>query len=416
MDRPRDAKSGAMARRMAWLAAGVVVIAAFVVVDHYWLRQTEGLELAGVMTAQVQRGPLAIAVQGAGTLEPASERWITSRVGGVVEDILVRPGQEVATGAVIVGLVNPQLRQAAVQARLSLAETEAEHRRQLATITDRRLAGEARVLDAEANSREHSLQLEAEAELRERKAVSEVDFRRTEIRAEQAETNLAFEQQRLAELKEALAAEKAASAARLAARQASLDEAESLLEARSVTATATGTLRELLVERGQRIVAGAQVARVVDTKALRGTVRVPESYASRLASGQTATVTVLNADVPGVVARVDPAVTQGSVAVEVELMGELPIGARPELSIRATITVAELDDAMFVRRPVSVRDDTTTDVFRLSGDRRSAARTAVRFGLGTLQHVEVLEGLTEGDTIILANMARFENQASIAVQ
>ena len=416
MDRPRDAKSGAMARRMAWLAAGVVVIAAFVVVDHYWLRRADGLELASVMTAQVQRGPLAIAVQGAGTLEPASERWITSRVGGVVEDILVRPGQEVATGAVIVGLVNPQLRQATVQARLSLAETEAEHRRQLATITDRRLAGEARVLDAEANSREHSLQLEAEAELRERKAVSEVDFRRTEIRAEQAEANLAFERQRLAELKEALAAEKAASAARLAARQASLEEAESLLEARSVTATATGTLRELLVERGQRIVAGAQVARVVDTKALRGTVRVPESYASRLASGQTATVTVLNADVPGVVARVDPAVTQGSVAVEVELVGELPIGSRPELSIRATITVAELNDAVFVRRPVSVRDDTTTDVFRLGDDRRSAARTAVRFGLGTLQHVEVLEGLTEGDTIILANMARFEDQAIIAVQ
>ena len=274
MDRPREAKSGVIAHRMAWwLAVGVAVIAAFVVVDHYWLRQAEGLELAGVMTAQVQRGSLAIAVQGAGTLEPASERWITSRVGGVVEEIFVRPGEEVATGARIVGLVNPQLRQAAVQARLSLVETEAEHRRQLATITDRRLAGEARVLDAEANYREHSLRLEAETELRERRAVSEIDFRRSEIRAEQAEANLAFERQRLAELKEALAAEKAASAARLAARQASLEEAESLLEARSVTATATGTLRELFVERGQRIVAGAQVARVVDTKALLGMVR-----------------------------------------------------------------------------------------------------------------------------------------------
>ena len=416
MDRPRKADSPAMVRRIAWVALAALAIVAFIVVDRYWLRRADGLDLAEVTTAQVRRGTLSIEVQGVGALAPASERWIASRVGGVVEDVFARPGQEVAAGAELVGLVNPQLRQAAVQARLSLAETQADHRRQLATFTDRRLAGEARVLDARATHEERRLRLEAETELREKKAVSEIDYRRTQIRAEQAEANLAFERQRLAELKEALVAETAASEARVAARQASLEEAERQVDALAVVATVAGTLRDVLVAPGQRIAAGAQVARVVDTRSLRGVIRVPETYASRLSPGQTALVTVLNADVPGVVARVDPAVTQGSVAIDVDLAGELPTGARPELSIRATVAVAELEDTLFVRRPAHVKDDSTADLFRLADDRRSAARTAVRFGLGTLRHVEVLAGLAEGDTVLLGNMTRFEDLETIAIR
>ena len=139
-------------------------------------------------------------------------------------------------------------------------------------------------------------------------------------------------------------------------------------------------------------------------------------YSSRVVPGQTAVATVLRVEVPGEVTRVDPAVTQNAVAVDIAFRSELPSGARPDLSIRATITVAELDDALFVRRPLRVNDDSAGSVFRLAGDGRSATRTSVRFGMGTLKHIEVLDGLNEGDTIVVGNVSRFENEETLAIR
>ena len=158
------------------------------------------------------------------------------------------------------------------------------------------------------------------------------------------------------------------------------------------------------------------MARVVDSRSLVGAIRVPESYAARLAAGQRAVATVLNVEVPCEVVRVDPAVTQGSVAVELEFAAPLPAGARPDLSMRAVVTVAELDDVLFVRRPSHVRDERRADVFRLAEDGQSAARTPVRFGFGTLREIEVRAGLDEGDAIILGNTARFEDEETIAIR
>ena len=170
------------------------------------------------------------------------------------------------------------------------------------------------------------------------------------------------------------------------------------------------------MEPGERIMAGAQVVRVVDSRSLIAAIRVPESYAARLAAGQPAVATVLNAEVPSVVVCVDPAVTRGSVAVELEFAAPLPAGARPDLSMRAVVTVAELDDVLFVRRPTHVRDESRADVFRLAQDGQSAARTPVPVGFGTLKEIEVRDGLEEGDAIILGNTARFENEETIAIR
>ena len=416
MDRPRAASNRALIRGLAWGGAALAAIILFVVADRFWLRAAEGLERADIMFATVQRGRLPIDVQGAGALEPASERWIASRVPGAVQEILVRPGQQVTGGTTVIRLVNPQLEQAVVRARLSLAEANAEHRRRLSDFTDRRLAAEARVLDRQAGYDEHSLRLEAQTELRDTDAVSDLDYKSTQIRTEQARQNVEFERRRFAELEAALAAEQAASEARVAASEAALEEAEQQLEDLAVRADAAGTLRELLVEPGERLVAGTQVARVVDSRSLVGAVRVPESYAAHLAAGQRAVATVLNVEVPGVVVRVDPAVTRGGVAVELEFAAPLPAGARPDLSMRAVVTVAELDDVLFVRRPTHVRDESRADVFRVAEDRQSAMRTPVRFGFGTLRDIEVRDGLDEGDAIILGNTARFENEERIAIR
>lgn len=416
MDKPREGDPRRLYRQLAWGGVAVTAIAVFIVADRLWLRPGAGIEREQIMAAAVERGTLPIEVQGAGELEPVNERLIASEIPGAVDQIFARAGEPVAVGDRIVGLMNPQVRQGVVAARLQLAEANADHRRLLANFTDRRLAGEAQILNKQAAYEESQLRLAAETELRERQAISEIDYRSTKIRTERAKTDLTFEQRRFEELQAVLKAEQASSEARLAERESALQEAERLAEGLVITAEIAGTLREVLVAPGERVGPGTTVARIVDAESLRGVIRVPESYASRVVPGQAAVATVLRTQVPGVVTRVDPAVTQNTVAVDIEFQDELPSGARPDLSIRATITVAELADALFVRRPLRVNDYSNASVFRLAGNGLSATRTPVRFGMGTLKHIEVLDGLNEGDEIIVGNLSRFDNEETIAIR
>ena len=416
MDRVREPDARRILRPVAWAAAAVVLIAALIAADRLLLRPGVGIDLAEYMTADVRRGELAIEVQGAGALEPVSERWITAEVAGVVQRIFAEPGHRLAVGAPVVALVNPQLRQAVNQARLTLAEVQADQQRHRANLTDRRLTGEARLLAAQAAYDENLLRLAALEELREQQAVSEIDYRTQEIRTERTKSELEFERRRFEELGAELEADLAAGQARLEARRDALRTAEHLVRDLTVATDMAGTVRELFVAPGQRVAAGGQIARVVDTTSLMGVVRVPEFYASHLAPGQSAVVAVLSAELPAYVDRVDPAVTQGTVTVDLALEGALPQGARPDLSIRATITVARMRDVLSVRRPPQAKDLGTGHVFRLAAGGAVAERTNVRFGLGTLRQIEVVDGLEEGDTVILSDLARFEDEDTITIR
>ena len=416
MDRPREVGAVLSVGRIARVAVGLVVIVVLIAIDRWWLRSAPGVDLADFLTADVRRGELLVEVQGAGALEPVSERWITAAVQGTVEEVMARPGRKLARGDKVVRLANPQVRRRLAQARLALAEAEADHRSHGANVTDRILAAEARLLDAQSDFDEQELRLQAQMELRKQNAISAIDFETQRIRTDRAKAKLESERRRLQEQQAALGAERDASEARVAVRRAALLDAEAEMVSLDVAADRPGTLRELLVDPGVHVAAGARIARVADTSSLVAVVRVPEFYASRLTSGQPALVAVLNSTVAGVVTRVDPAVTQGTVVIGIELAGALPTGARPDLSVRASITVSELRDALVVRRPLYVRDNATADVFVLARDGRLATRTTVRFGMGTLKDVEVVEGLREGDTLLLGNATRLEGLDVVQVR
>ena len=230
MDTPREGASRRLHRRAMWVGVAVLAILVFVVVDRLWLRPQTGVDLEDYVIATVERGALAIEVQGAGELEPVNERLIASEVAGTVERIYVRAGERIEVGDEIVRLINPQIRQGVVAARLQVAEARADHQRRLAELTDRRLSGEANILAKQAVYEESELQLKAQDELRKRQAISEIDFKRTQIRTQLSKTDLEFERRRFNELETALGAEQASSEARVAARESALNEAERLEE------------------------------------------------------------------------------------------------------------------------------------------------------------------------------------------
>jgi multidrug efflux pump subunit AcrA (membrane-fusion protein) len=158
------------------------------------------------------------------------------------------------------------------------------------------------------------------------------------------------------------------------------------------------------------------LAKVVQPNHLMAELKVAETQARDVQIGEPASVDTHNGVIAGTVMRVDPGVQNGTVTVDVKLTGELPRGARPDLSVDGTIDLERLDNVLYVGRPAFGQEDSTISLFRLDTDGRDATRTPVKVGRASVNSIQVLEGLHEGDTVVLSVMSRWDNTDRIRLQ
>jgi multidrug efflux pump subunit AcrA (membrane-fusion protein) len=175
-----------------------------------------------------------------------------------------------------------------------------------------------------------------------------------------------------------------------------------------VRAGAKGVLQEMTLEVGQWVNPGQLLAKVAQPEKLKAVLRVPETQAKDVSIGQAVVVDTHNGTVKGRVARVDPSVQEGTVSVDVTLEGELPQGARPDLSVDGTIEIERIPNTLFVGRPAEGQSGTTIGIFKLAPGGKEASRVSVRLGKSSVNTVEVLQGLATGDEVILSDMSRWD--------
>ncbi|MYF04773.1 MAG: HlyD family efflux transporter periplasmic adaptor subunit, partial [Holophagales bacterium] len=166
--------------------------------------------------------------------------------------------------------------------------------------------------------------------------------------------------------------------------------------------------QQVQVEEGQRVSAGTSLARVGDPTALKAELRIAETQAKDVQIGQVAAVDTRNGVVPGSVVRIDPAVEEGTVTVDVALEGALPRGARPDLTVAGTIELDRLENVVFVGRPVVGQEESEVGLFRLDGEGNGATRTRVFLGRSSANTIEVLDGLVPGDQVVLSDMSAWD--------
>ncbi len=170
-----------------------------------------------------------------------------------------------------------------------------------------------------------------------------------------------------------------------------------------------GMLEELDVEVGQKVTMGTVLARVAQPTHLKAQLKIAETQAKDVLVGQKATVDTHNGIIPGHVSRVDPAVQNGTVTVDVALDGPLPPGARPDLSVEGTVEIERLADVLFVGRPVHGEANSTVGLFKIVDDGKEAERVQVQLGRVSVNQVEILKGLEVGDKVILSDMSAWDN-------
>jgi HlyD family secretion protein len=338
---------------------------------------------------------------------PEEIRWISATTSGRVERIVLRPGAEVTPGTVILELSNPDLAQSLRAAELDWQTVVAQLGNQRATLASTRLSQESSLLDANSALELAETDLELNQSLAKDGLVSGFFIRQKQATVAQAKNRVALLEKQLAATIENEAFQIAPAAASVNQRQAEYERLSRQLADLDVKSPMSGLLQVISVEVGQQIGPGTNLARVSDPTRLKAEIRIPETQTRDLSIGQPADVDTRNGHVPGIVSRIDPASEGGTVGVDVTLTGALPPGARPDLSVDGTIELDRLTDVLFVESPTFGQENSTISLFRIlpTGE---AVRTPVKIGRRSVQFVEVVDGLAEGDRVILSDMSQYD--------
>jgi multidrug resistance efflux pump len=382
------------------------------------------VDRAQVWTDAVERGEMLRQVRGNGSLVPEKIITVQSDTGGTVHDILVFPGTEVEPDTVLLTLSNPALEQEAFDLGWQLAAAEAAMRELEAQVETDRFSQEATVARCQVELEQTELEAAASERLHAEGLEAELAAKAVRAKAKALSVQLSLEQRRLGVLERTAAAKTAVRQADLEKLRASLKLKQEQVAALHVKAGINGVLQQLgesapgqteRLQIGERIAPGATLAKVVRPDELKAEIKIAETQARDIRIGQSATIDTRNGLIPGRVSRVDPAVANGTVTVDVSLEGELPKGARPDLSVDGTIELERLTDVLFVGRPVDGHSEATIGLFRVSPD-GDARRVPVKLGRSSVSTIEIVEGLQEGDEVILSDMSQWDEYDRIELK
>jgi RND family efflux transporter MFP subunit len=377
----------------------------------------QSVEFGTVWPDTVKRGSMLRQVHGLGSLIPIPEdvRLVPAETDVHVERILILPGTPVKPDSIIMELSNPQVEQEAVGADLDLKSAEAEYHNTKAKIDSDLMSLRSGAATVEADYENAKREADQNRELKKIGVVSESVLRNSLSKEKEMATRKQIEEERIAESTKAIETQ-------LAVQQATIEQKKALSQLKhrqkdslKVRAAIPGVLQEVPVQVGQRVPQGTILAKVVQPEHLQAELKIPETQAKDILIGQKAEIDTHNGILKGSVSRIDPAVLAGTVTVDVklELDGPRPNGLRPDLSVDGTITLEKLDNVLYVGRPAFGQEKSTVGMFKIDPDGKTATRTPVEMGRSSVNTIEIVRGLKEGDQVILSDMSRYDNQDRI---
>jgi HlyD family secretion protein len=409
MDVPRAGVAKKKRQKRIIMIAGIVLALVAATVGLSRLKPAvPSIDRSTVWIDTVKQGPMVRQVRGLGVLVPEEIRWIAARTEARVDKIVVRPGAQVEPDTLLLELTSPEVEQAARDAESQYAAAEAELTTLRATLQRELLEQEANAARVRSEFQQAKMENETNNNLSKNGLVSDLVHKTSKIKADDLAVRDAIEQKRLDFARQNIEPQ-------IAAKQAAVDQARAnaalkreQMEQLKVRAGFTGVLQQLPVEVGQRVTPGTNLARVADPSRLKAEIKIAETQAKDIQIGLPATIDTRNGVVPGHVVRVDPAVEQGTVRVDVALDGELPRGARPDLSVDGTIELERLDNVVYVGRPAFGQENNTVGIFKLIAGTSEAVRTPVRLGRSSVNTIEIKEGLQPGDQVILSDTSAMD--------
>jgi HlyD family secretion protein len=414
MDVPRTGVAAKKRKRRIMMIAGIAIglIVATVAISRL-KPAVPSVDRSTVWVDTVKRGPMVRQVRGLGTLVPEEIRWIAANTEGRVEKIIVRPGARVENDTLILEMSSPELEQTAHDAESKAKAAESELTTLRATLQRELLDQEATTARVHSEYEQAKMERQTNDQLAKNGLVAELVYKTSKVKEAELGNRDEIELKRLSFARDSIEPQ-------LASKQAAVDQANQLaklkldqVEALHVKAGMIGVLQQLPLEVGQRVKVGDNLARVADPTKLKAEVKIAETQAKDIQINQSAVIDTRNGTVKGHVTRVNPAVEQGTVTVDVAFDEVLPKGARPDLSVDGTIELERLNDVVFVGRPAFGAENNTVGIFKLVSGGSEAVRTPVKLGKSSVNTIEIQGGLQPGDQVILSDTSAWDSHERI---
>jgi HlyD family secretion protein len=404
-----EAKRKKKIRRTVYIAAAVVLIPLVTYALSKLKPAAPTVDSATVWTDTVKRGPMLREVRGLGTLVPETVRLIPAATDGQVVQRNLLPGTPLKADTVILEMSNPELQQAALDAEYQMKGAEANLEQTKALLQNQLM--DKRTQAASLSSAYHTAVLDRDTnkQLADNGLVSDLIYKKSQVVAEELAKQDELAQKEVETFSNSIASQVAVQQASLDEKRAMYNLKKSQLDQLKIRPGIDGVLQELDVEVGQKVMQGTVLARVAQPTHLKAQLKIAETQAKDITIGQKASVDTHNGIIAGHVMRIDPAVVNGTVTVDVALDGELPQGARPDLSVEGTIELERLADVLYVGRPVHGEANSTVGLFKVVDDGGAAVRVQVQLGRTSVNTVEIVKGLQIGDKVILSDMSAWDN-------
>lgn len=396
-------------RLIIYIVAAVVLIP----VVSYALSRLKpaapSVDTGTIWTDTVKRGPMLREVRGLGTLVPETILLIPANTDGRVEKRYILAGTPVKANTAILDLSNPELQQATLDAEYQMKGAQANLEQTKALLQNQFM--DKRTQAASISSAYHTALLDRETneKLAANGLVSDLIYKKSQVVAAELEKQDDLAQKEVETFENSIASQVAVQQASLDEKRAMYELKKSQLDQLHVVPGIDGVLQELDVEVGQKVTTGTVLARVAQPSHLKAQLKIAETQAKDISIGQKASVDTHNGIIAGHVIRIDPAVQNGTVTVDVGLDGALPPGARPDLSVEGTVEIERLADILYVGRPVHGEANSTVGLFKVVDDGKEAARVQVQLGRSSVNTVEIVKGLEVGDKVILSDMSAWDN-------
>ncbi len=397
-------------KRNVLIAGGVGAAVLLTVALSQLEARPPSVSRAEVIIDSVQRGELVRNVRAPGTLVPENIRYIAAVTSGRVEERPLRPGSMVTRNTVILRLSNPDEQMQMLQAQQQLDQAEQNLVTLKSTLESNKLSQESAIASLRtqlATAERNKATFEA-LDASRKGLASENELKTARELVAQLTTQVGIEERKLKLMESAMADQIRGAEETVASNRAIVRFRQDRIASLNVTAGIDGQLQSMSLEDGQWVNSGNELARVAQPGRFKAVLRVPESQAKDVVVGQRVDVDLHPAIVKGQVMRVDPISQNATVTVEVALEGEMPQGARSDLSVDGTIEIDRIPNTMFVQRPGNSQPDQTVGLFKLEPDGKTAVRTNVKFGKASVNLIEVLAGLEVGDKILISDMGQYD--------
>ena len=401
-----------------YVLVGLICLLAFVLFTRKYQNVSYLVFANELLMDTVMLGELSVSVSGYGQLSSKNVYWIGTESDGRVEQILINPGDRVQQGDILIHLANPQLLQ-------GLKDAELEYDAQQAEARANRIARESQLLDlraetanAEIDHQTAKMDLDAKTELMSNglEIISRLEYERSQLTVQKYYQRWEMQQQRVLKAEESMTANADAQQARLLQTENALQKISIQVEGLAVRANVAGIVQEMLLELGQQIQRGDNITRIAQPDQLVAQIQIQELQVNDIQVGMAATIDTRTSIIEGRVSRIDPAVVDSTVLVEIELLGQLPAEVRPDLNVEATISVAHIDQTLYVKRPVFARAFSNNSVYRLNADGDIADRIAITYGQASTNYIEILEGVQTGDQLIISDPSSWSTHARILIR